>query len=186
MSNKLPACRRLCKRPLVPPTTSWQLVGPSSVVFALLSFVGKWFRVNRSMEERMRFRKITTSAKDHLPLISVLALSLFSLVGFSCVESSSRSSSPTELRHYDIKVSDLPAPEVLNGPRNQSRAIPKPEEAQLTVPAGLPLNVFSGGGLSNTRGPGVWPAGGLFLAVCLAAGGGTNMRGFNGDGRGEE
>src|SRR5258707_15167459 len=100
----------------------------------------------------MRFKNIMPSIKQYLPSVSVLAFSFFVLVGFSCGESSSKSSAPNELRHYEIKVSDLPAPEVLTGPRNQSKVIPRPEGAQLTLPAGFEANVFAEGELQQPRG----------------------------------
>ena len=78
----------------------------------------------------MRHEQVAASTKT-IPRISVLTATLFILVGFSCAQSPSKTSPPNELRHYDIRVSDLPAPEVQNGPRNQSRVIPKPEGAEL-------------------------------------------------------
>src|ERR1041384_6603792 len=101
----------------------------------------------------MRAKK-STSIKTYLP-ITILTVSVFSAIGFSCGEPAPKASSATELRHYDIKVSDLPPPEVQSGPRNQSRVIPKPEGAQLTVPAGFNFNVFASG-LNRPFGLAIW------------------------------
>jgi len=54
-----------------------------------------------------------------------------------------KSSRPNDIRHYDIKVSDLPAPEVLTGPRNNSRVIPRPEGAELSLPPGFQVTAFA-------------------------------------------
>src|SRR5215813_12273031 len=56
------------------------------------------------------------------------------------------------LRHYDIKLSDLPAAEVLTGPRNQSKVIPRPEGAELTLPPGFQISVYAEGDLQQPRG----------------------------------
>jgi len=137
------------------------------------------------LEERMRFKKTTASIKQPLLSVSVLAFSFFILVGSSCVESSSKTSSPDELRHYDIKVSELPAPEVQNGPRNQSRVIPKPEGAQLTLPAGFEINVFAEGDLQQPRGMVLAPNGDVFVSESQP-GRITILRDSNGDGRVDE
>jgi glucose/arabinose dehydrogenase len=133
----------------------------------------------------MRFQKNTPSIKQHLPHVSVLAFSFFILVGFSCGESSSKTSSPSELRHYDIKVSDLPAPDVQSGPRNQSRVIPKPEGAQLIVPAGFEISTFAEGDLKQPRGMVLAPNGDVFVSESQP-GRITILRDSNSDGRVDE
>lgn len=81
---------------------------------------------------------------------------LFILVSLACAQSSKTlapaSSSPDALRHYDIKLADLPAPEVLTGPRNQSKVIPRPEGAELTVPPGFQISVYAEGEFRQPRG----------------------------------
>src|SRR5688572_20101508 len=54
------------------------------------------------------------------------ALALLILITIACAQSAPKTSgnqqsSSGALRHYDIKVSDLPPPEVQTGPRNQSK-----------------------------------------------------------------
>ncbi len=98
---------------------------------------------------------------------SALALSI--LVTLACAQSAlkSTSSSPSPagtLRHYDIKVSDLPAPEVLTGPRNQSKVIPKPDGAELTLPPGFQVAVFADGDLQQPRHMVLAPNGDVFVA----------------------
>lgn len=84
------------------------------------------------------------------------ALPLVILISVACAQSASRTSGSPQspsgaLRHYDIKVSDLPAPEVLTGPRNQSKVIPRPEGAQLTLPPGFQVSVFAESDLQQPR-----------------------------------
>src|ERR1041384_5960728 len=98
----------------------------------------------------MRAKK-STSIKTYLP-ITILTVSVFSAIGFSCGEPAPKASSATELRHYDIKGGKLPRPEVQHGARNHSLVIPKPEGAQLTGPAGFNFNVFAEGELHQPRG----------------------------------
>jgi glucose/arabinose dehydrogenase len=133
----------------------------------------------------MRLRGVIALAGGNLPGISVVTLGLFALVGFSFAQSSMKSPSPSELRHYDIKLSDLPAPEVLTGPRNQSRVIPKPEDAKLAVPAGFQISVFAEGDFEQPRGMALASNGDVFVTESRA-----NrislLRDSNGDGRVDE
>ena len=98
-------------------------------------------------------RTSTTNRMGRRGSVSVVAL--FVLVFFACAQSSPKPSTQTSaasLRHYDIKLSDLPAPEVLTGPRNQSRTIPRPEGAELTLPPGFQIAVYAEGDLQQPRG----------------------------------
>lgn len=132
----------------------------------------------------------SASTKILTSIVVVLTFSIFIATGFSRGESPSKASSPalspTALQHYDIKVSDLPPPEVQTGPRNQSRVIPKPEGAQLTVPAGFEVNVFAEGELQQPRGMLLAPNGDVFVTESLAGGRVTILRDSNGDGRVDE
>src|SRR5258706_12534613 len=118
----------------------------------------------------------------------VAAVALFILVSLACAQSSPKTSArqASSLRHYDIKVSDLPAPEVLTGPRNQSKVIPRPEGAQLTLPAGFAINVFAEGELQQPRGMVLAPNGDVFVTESMAAGRVTILRDSNGDGTVDE
>ena len=86
----------------------------------------------------------------------ISAVALFILVTLACAQSSSpkpsSQASVNTLRHYDIKLKDLPPPEVLTGPRNQSKVIPRPEGAELTVPPGFQIEVYAEGELQQPRG----------------------------------
>ena len=96
----------------------------------------------------------------------VSAVALFILVTLACAQSSSKpstQSSPAALRHYEIKLADLPAPEVLTGPRNQSRVIPRPEGAELTLPPGFQISVYSEGDFQQPRGLALAPNGDVFV-----------------------
>ncbi|MBI3652888.1 MAG: sorbosone dehydrogenase family protein [Acidobacteria bacterium] len=57
-------------------------------------------------------------------------------------DSATATSAPT-LKHYDIKVKDLPPPEVQKGPVNFSKIIPQPEGATLTAPAGFVVSEYA-------------------------------------------
>src|SRR5712691_11093594 len=111
----------------------------------------------------MSHKQVAASIKT-IPRILILAVTLFIMVGLSCAQSPSKTSAPNGLRHYDIKVSDLPAPEVQNGPRNQSRVIPKPDGAELTRPPGFQVKVFAEGDFKQPRQMALAPNGDVFVA----------------------
>lgn len=133
----------------------------------------------------MRLRNVAASIRWAFAGVSVLVVGSFILVGFSCAQSPMKNSRPNELRHYDIKVSDLPPPEVLTGPRNQSRVIPRPEGAQLTLPPGFQIDVFAEGDLQQPRSMALASNGDVFVSepqgnrVSI-------LRDSNGDGRVDE
>jgi len=133
----------------------------------------------------MSLEKVSASIKKILPRAAVVSAGLVALVGFSCAQSGMKALSPSELRHYDIKLSDLPAPEVLTGPRNQSRVIPKPEDAKLTVPAGFQISVFAEGDFEQPRGMALAPNGDVFITESRP-GRIAVLRDSNGDGRVDE
>src|SRR5436190_10687367 len=120
-----------------------------------------------------------------LPSLVILMFAVIVTAGLSCGEPSSKGSAPSELRHYDIKVSDLPPPEVQTGPRNQSRVIPKPEGAQLIVPPGFAVNVFAEGEMRQPRGLLLSPNGDVFVSESQP-GRITVLRDSNGDGSADE
>ncbi|HSB12325.1 MAG TPA: sorbosone dehydrogenase family protein [Blastocatellia bacterium] len=93
--------------------------------------------------------------------------------------------SPNGLRHYDIKLSELPAPQVLTGPRNQSRVIPKPDDAGLTVPAGFQISVFAENDFKQPRGMALAPNGDVFVTESQGNRI-TILRDSTGDGRVDE
>ena len=96
----------------------------------------------------------------------VAAVALCILVSLACAQSSPKTSTQqaASLRHYDIKLADLPAPEVLTGPRNQSKVIPRPEGAELTVPPGFQISVFAEGDFKQPRHMLLAPNGDVFVA----------------------
>ena len=80
------------------------------------------------------------------------AVALIILAALACAQSSSKTSmqpASGALRHYDIKLADLPAPEVLTGPRNNSKVIPRPEGAELALPPGFQVSVYAEGGFDR-------------------------------------
>src|SRR4030095_12838579 len=100
----------------------------------------------------------------------VSMLALVFLIGVACAQSTPKTatlpppSGGATLRHYDIKVSDLPAPEVLTGPRNQSKVIPRPDGAELTLPRGFQVAVYAEGDLQQPRNMALAPNGDVFVA----------------------
>src|SRR5690348_13184300 len=89
--------------------------------------------------------------------VPVSAVAFFVLVSLACAQSSPKTITSSQgsagtLRHYDIKLSDLPAAEVLTGPRNQSKVIPRPEGAELTLPPGFQISVYAEGDFQQPRG----------------------------------
>ncbi|HLG17370.1 MAG TPA: sorbosone dehydrogenase family protein [Blastocatellia bacterium] len=112
------------------------------------------------------------------------------LVAFACAQSPPKTappqqSSPGKLRHYDIKLADLPAPEVLTGPRNQSRVIPRPEGAELSLPPGFQISVFAEGDFQQPRGLALAANGDVFVTE-PRANRITILRDSNSDGRVDE
>ena len=77
----------------------------------------------------------------------IIAVSLLSTA--ACAQKSSNDaksnnqSSTSTLKHYDIKLADLPPPEVQRGPINFSKVIPRPEGAQLQMPAGFAITEYA-------------------------------------------
>lgn len=70
---------------------------------------------------------------------------------------------PANLKHYDIKVGDLPPPDVQLGPLNASKIIPRPEGAELTMPAGFSVTEYAAD-LKKPRWMQIAPNGDLFVA----------------------
>src|SRR6185503_8507333 len=133
----------------------------------------------------MRLRKVKASVTTNLSRISLLAAGLFALTTFCFAQATMKTSPPSTLRHYDIKVADLPPPEVLTGPRNQSRVIPKPEGAQLTLPPGFRIDVFAEGDLQQPRSMALAANGDVFVSESQANRV-SILRDSNGDGRVDE
>lgn len=98
----------------------------------------------------------TATSKVVLRRGPVPSVALLFIISIACAQSSPKTAAlapPASgaLRHYDIKVSDLPAPEVLTGPRNQSKVIPRPDGAELTLPPGFQVSVFADTDLQQPR-----------------------------------
>jgi glucose/arabinose dehydrogenase len=81
----------------------------------------------------------------------LMALSLC-VVAACTQQGTQKSATPTDsqstgasstLKHYDIKVTDLPPPEVQKGPVNFSKIIPRPTGAELTAPAGFSITEYA-------------------------------------------
>src|SRR6185369_9479717 len=121
---------------------------------------------------------------------STLILALFAIASLACAQSKSStqpspSESPNELQHHNITVADLPPPEVLKGPINSSRVIPKPEDAQLVLPPGFEISTYAEGDLKRPRWLALAANGDVFVAESegdrLSV-----LRDTNGDGKVDE
>jgi glucose/arabinose dehydrogenase len=102
---------------------------------------------------------------------SLFNVALLIVASLACAQSASKSltsspanAAPTEMRHYDIKVADLPPPDVQKGPVNFSRVIPKPDNAQLTLPQGFSVDTYAEGDLKRPRWLQLAPNGDVFVA----------------------
>ncbi len=120
----------------------------------------------------------------------VSAVSLFVLVSLACAQAPPRTSTQQAtaaeaLRHYDIKAASLPAPEVMTGPRNLSKVIPRPEGAELTLPPGFQISAYAEGDFQQPRGLAQAPNGDVFVSE--SRGNRVSiLRDSNGDGRVDE
>jgi glucose/arabinose dehydrogenase len=102
-------------------------------------------------------------AKSAPLIVTILIGGLLAISGDSFGQAGMNAGSLDGLRHHEIKVSDLPAPEVQTGPRNPSRVIPKPEGAHLTLPPGFQVSVYAEGGFQQPRGMALAPNGDVFV-----------------------
>src|SRR5262245_49843723 len=97
----------------------------------------------------------------------IIAVSLLSTA--ACGQNSSKDvksnnqTSASTLKHYDIKVVDLPPPEVQSGPVNFSKVIPRPEGAQLQMPAGFSVTEYAAD-LAKPRWMALAPNGDVFVS----------------------
>jgi glucose/arabinose dehydrogenase len=89
------------------------------------------------------------------------------------------------MKHYDIKVADLPGPQVQQGPVNRSKVIPRPEGAKLNLPAGFEAAVFTETDLQEPRWLALAPNGDIFVAESRA-GRISILRDANQDGKVDE
>jgi glucose/arabinose dehydrogenase len=105
--------------------------------------------------------------------VAASVFSFFVLASLACAQSNrnsgagqpdKRGAASSAARHYDIKLSDLPPPEVQKGPVNFSKVIPRPEGAELTVPPGFEVATFAEGDLKRPRWLALAPNGDVFVA----------------------
>jgi len=134
----------------------WSTGCTASIISGLLFFVGKCLSESQASNSGEDSMKIATT-KFVMRRGSVSVVALVVLVGLACAQSSPKSIAPPQastggLKHYDIKLADLPAPEVMTGPRNQSKVIPRPEGAELQVPPGFQISVYAEGEFQQPRG----------------------------------
>jgi glucose/arabinose dehydrogenase len=82
----------------------------------------------------------------------------------STAQQSSPNANPNALGHHEIKLADLPPPEVQRGPVNMSKIVPRPEGAELTLPPGFEISVWAEGDLERPRWMAQSPNGDVFVA----------------------
>lgn len=117
------------------------------------------------MRLKMNVAAVTRLTRHAAILISLLLIT----ASLACAQSASKRSPlpaelPNELRHYDIKVADLPPPEVLRGPVNPSRVVSKPADARLTLPPGFEVSTYAEGNFDRPRWLALAPNGDVFVA----------------------
>lgn len=102
-------------------------------------------------------------------------IAIIILASLACAQSASKNSTPQQSLtsqsgakpvsgHHEIKLSDLPPPQVQRGPVNMSRVIPRPEGAQLALPPGFEIDTFAEGDLKRPRWLALAPNGDIFVA----------------------
>jgi glucose/arabinose dehydrogenase len=112
--------------------------------------------------------------------VSVLfALSV--TISSACAQSSGNST----LAHYEIKLSDLPAPKLENEVDNPPRIVPKPAGAKLTLPPRFEVNTFAEGGFTRPRWMALAPNGDVFVSDA-GAGSIIVLRDTNNDGKADQ
>lgn len=107
-------------------------------------------------------------------VLCLISSFLFLTVNMSCQGnsvSSTQSPSPLpkivnvdEVKKFELKPGDLPAPYATNSAFRQSKIVPQPSGATLTVPKGFKVNVFAEGGFRELRWMTLAPNGDVFLA----------------------
>ncbi|MEN3332144.1 MAG: hypothetical protein V7641_1509 [Blastocatellia bacterium] len=102
---------------------------------------------------------------------SLFSIALFIIASLACAQSASKSStpsspseSPNELQHHHITLADLPPPQVMKGPINSSRIVPKPDDARLTLPPGFEISTYAEGDLKRPRWLALAANGDVFVA----------------------
>src|SRR5215211_7803216 len=117
-----------------------------------------------------RFRALMMRASVHG---SAVAFMFFVFALLACAQRAPSPQQPQQPQpdprankpgHHDIKLADLPPPEVQRGPANFSKVIPRPEGAELTLPQGFEISVWAEGGLERPRWMAEAPNGDVFVA----------------------
>lgn len=125
-------------------------------------------------------------------MLSTSVVLLFAVV-LACAQGSRNSaakaeqqgmSQPAALKHHDIKVGQLPPPDVQTGPRNFSKIIPRPEGAELIMPPGFSASEYATD-LRSPRWMALAPNGDVFVAESQA-GQISVLRDTNKDGKADE
>ena len=138
----------------------------------------------------MRLKTIAAPTARLARYASALYVALFVMASIACAQSASKSStqsspSANALGHHDIKVADLPPPEVQKGPVNSSKVIPKPDDAKLNLPPGFEISTYAEGNLDRPRWLALAPNGDVFVAESQGKRISV-LRDSNGDGKVDE
>jgi glucose/arabinose dehydrogenase len=167
------------------------LILQSDFYVAIFIFTGSF---SKSINRAGTFMKKSIASiirASQILLLLLASLSLFAVL--ACAQGSQKSANLTDaknptaasnLKHYDIKVSDLPPPEVQQGPRNSSKIIPRPEGAELSMPAGFSVTEYALD-LKKPRWMQLAPNGDVFVAES-EAGQISILRDANHDGKVDE
>jgi len=102
--------------------------------------------------------------------VCFVALAILSYVDPVYAQSSGTGSTTTivnntsEMAHFDIKPSDLPAPNASEDAINPPRVIPQPANAKLNLPPRFSVNTFAEGGFTEPRWMALAPNGDVFVS----------------------
>src|SRR5215475_14592198 len=117
----------------------------------------------------MKLKTIAGTFAGHGRYAAALYVALIIFASLACAQSTSKPStqpspSANTMGHHDIKVADLPPPALLQGPRNFSKIIPKPDDARLVLPPGFEISTYAEGNFDRPRWLALAPNGDVFVA----------------------
>ena len=132
-----------------------------------------------------------TRATRVLVSTAVLIGIMLLLPGFHAFAQATKTPAPkadskaNSLGHHEVKASSLPPAEVVQAPPNFPRVVPKPADAELTLPPGFKIELYAEGGFQRPRWAVQAPNGDVFVSDDRA-GNLTILRDANSDGKVDE
>ena len=117
-----------------------------------------------------------------------VTIAVFLLAALACAQkpgANNAQKTDSSLAHHEIKPNALAAAQVLKGPVNFSKVVPRPDGTTLNLPPGFSISEFSTEKLDRPRWMALAPNGDVFVAESQA-GRITILRDTNGDGRADQ